>query len=169
MPLEAANSHHCRQRALESDCPVCGESLFDSSSPAKELACGHFMHADCLQQHLLYSYTCPVCCRSLGDMSAYFEMLDALLAAEHDSLPQQYQGVSQRVHCHDCGSETEAPFHFVYHKCQKCRRGLCQTKAGTPPPFPNTAACSLDPAGRTTPGSSRRLRQGPMHPSCPGF
>jgi zinc finger-like protein len=28
---------------------------------------------------------------------------------------------TQRVACNDCGEETVAPFHFVYHACVACR------------------------------------------------
>ena len=52
-------------------------------------------------------------------MSAYFRMLDALLAAE--TVPPEYAGRTQNVLCNDCDARTEAPFHFVYHACGSCR------------------------------------------------
>lgn len=45
----------------------------------QELPCGHFMHKICFMQYTRYNYTCPVCCKSLGDMSVYFRMIDSLL------------------------------------------------------------------------------------------
>lgn len=121
MSLSLFNKHKCRQRSLEANCPVCHEYLFDSSSPVKELRCGHFMHSGCFASYKNYAYTCPMCFKSMGDMGVYFEMLDALMAAE-EPLPGHYRNMRQRVHCNDCGKETDnTPFHFVYHKCGACR------------------------------------------------
>ncbi|XP_024528341.1 zinc finger protein BRUTUS isoform X2 [Selaginella moellendorffii] len=110
--------HKCREKGLESNCPICHDFLFTSSSPVKALPCNHFMHSDCFQAYSCCHYTCPVCCKSLGDMAVYFGMLDALLAAEQ--LPEEYQGRVQDILCNDCEQKGTAPFHWLYHKCQKC-------------------------------------------------
>jgi zinc finger-like protein len=99
---------------------VCHEYLFDSHAPIKELPCGHFLHSSCFAQYTRYNYTCPVCCKSMGDMSVYFKMIDSLLAAEAARLPPQYAGRTQAVLCHDCGRSGPAPWHWVYHPCQAC-------------------------------------------------
>ena len=47
------------------------------------------------------------------------QMIDAILANErplHPDLACQ----RQQVLCRDCERRSEAPFHFVYHKCQNC-------------------------------------------------
>jgi zinc finger-like protein len=54
---------------MESNCPVCHEYLFDSSQPIKELPCGHFMHSSCFAAYTRYSYTCPICSKSIGEPS----------------------------------------------------------------------------------------------------
>jgi zinc finger-like protein len=100
---------------------VCHEYLFDSHAPIKELPCGHFLHSSCFAQYTRYNYTCPVCCKSIGDMSVYFKMIDSLLAAEAARMPAQYAGRTQAVLCHDCGRQGAADFHWVYHSCQHCR------------------------------------------------
>jgi zinc finger-like protein len=57
-------------------------------------------------------------------------MLDAILAEEREAnaarsvrAGERESGVktTQRVACNDCGEETVAPFHFVYHACVACR------------------------------------------------
>jgi zinc finger-like protein len=121
MSLSLFNSHTCRERAMEGNCPVCHEYLFDSSTPIKELPCGHFMHSSCFAAYTRYNYTCPICCKSFGDMTVYFQMLDSLLAAERATMPVQYAGRSQAVLCQDCGKTGEAAYHFVYHACPHCR------------------------------------------------
>jgi zinc finger-like protein len=122
MSLSVAESHTCRERAMEGDCPVCGDALFDSAAPVKELPCAHLLHSACFAQHTRHSYQCPVCLKSAGDMTAYWRMLDSLLESERAfALPPEYRGRVQRVRCRDCSREGEAPWHFVYHACPHCR------------------------------------------------
>ncbi|GIL78726.1 hypothetical protein Vretimale_373 [Volvox reticuliferus] len=119
MSLTLFSSHKCREKCIEGNCPVCHEALFDSSQPIKELPCGHFMHSSCFLTYTRYNYTCPLCCKSVGDMCVYFQMLDSLLASER--LPPEYAGRMQQVLCNDCGKMGFAAFHFVYHSCPHCR------------------------------------------------
>lgn len=55
----------------------------------QELPCGHFMHSHCFAQYTRYNYTCPVCSKTMGDMSMYFRMIDSLVART-DDLPAGY-------------------------------------------------------------------------------
>ena len=114
--------HECSERGMDTECPVCKEFLADSETPVKELPCGHLMHATCFETYTRHYYTCPICRKSLGDFSVYFRMLDAILADEReDDLPDALKGKTQRVACNDCGKESDAKFHFVYHACEHCR------------------------------------------------
>jgi zinc finger-like protein len=56
----------------------------------QELPCGHFMHSHCFAQYTRYNYTCPVCSKSMGDMSIYFGMLDSIVARDLADLPAAY-------------------------------------------------------------------------------
>jgi zinc finger-like protein len=47
-------------------------------------------------------------------------MLDAILAEERATSEDDGK-TKQKVACNDCGAETLAPFHFVYHACESCR------------------------------------------------
>ena len=40
----------------------------------QELPCGHFMHSHCFEQYTKYNYTCPLCSKSVGDMTVYFQV-----------------------------------------------------------------------------------------------
>ena len=57
----------------------------------QELPCGHFMHSHCFAQYTRFNYTCPVCSKSMGDMSIYFGMLDSIVARDLAGLPSAYQ------------------------------------------------------------------------------
>ncbi|KAH7295966.1 hypothetical protein KP509_26G001500 [Ceratopteris richardii] len=111
-------NHKCREKGLESNCPICHDFMFTSKAPVKALSCGHFMHSACFQAFINHHYTCPICCKSVGDMSVYFGMLDGLLASEE--LPEEYKDRKQDILCNDCEQKSVAPFHWLYHKCAKC-------------------------------------------------
>eukprot|EP00250_Pteridium_aquilinum_P019141 c24314_g1_i1 orf=828-4589(+) len=111
-------NHKCREKGLESNCPICHDFMFTSKAPVKALSCGHFMHSACFQTFTNNHYTCPICCKSVGDMSVYFGMLDGLLAGEE--LPDEYKDRKQDILCNDCEQRGIAPFHWLYHKCGKC-------------------------------------------------
>lgn len=110
--------HKCREKGLESNCPICHDFMFTSKDPVKALSCGHFMHSACFQAFTNNHYTCPICCKSVGDMSVYFGMLDGLLAGEE--LPDEFKDRKQDILCNDCEQRGIAPFHWLYHKCWKC-------------------------------------------------
>ncbi|KAJ7943135.1 putative Zinc finger protein [Quillaja saponaria] len=110
--------HECREKGLETNCPICCDFLFTSSEIVRALPCGHFMHSACFQAYTCSHYICPICSKSLGDMTVYFGMLDALLASEE--LPEEYRDRCQDVLCNDCGKKGIASFHWMYHKCRFC-------------------------------------------------
>ncbi|XP_030545801.1 zinc finger protein BRUTUS-like isoform X1 [Rhodamnia argentea] len=110
--------HKCREKGLETNCPICCDFLFTSSATVKALPCGHFMHSACFQAYTCSHYVCPICSKSLGDMAVYFGMLDALLASE--VLPVEYRDRCQDILCNDCGKKGMSPFHWLYHKCSFC-------------------------------------------------
>uniref|UniRef100_A0A0E0K8R0 CHY-type domain-containing protein n=1 Tax=Oryza punctata TaxID=4537 RepID=A0A0E0K8R0_ORYPU len=44
------DSHHCVERAMHHNCPVCFEYLFDSTKDISALHCGHTIHLECLYE-----------------------------------------------------------------------------------------------------------------------
>ncbi|KAG2709385.1 hypothetical protein I3760_05G235900 [Carya illinoinensis] len=110
--------HKCREKGLETNCPICCDFLFTSSATVRALPCGHYMHSACFQAYTCSHYVCPICSKSLGDMAVYFGMLDALLASEE--LPEEFRDRCQEILCNDCDKKGTAPFHWLYHKCGSC-------------------------------------------------
>jgi hypothetical protein len=45
--------HKCREKGLETNCPICCDFLFTSSAAVRALPCGHFMHSACFQVRYL--------------------------------------------------------------------------------------------------------------------
>ncbi|XP_075521268.1 LOW QUALITY PROTEIN: zinc finger protein BRUTUS-like [Primulina tabacum] len=110
--------HKCTEKGLETNCPICCDFLFTSSATVRALPCGHCMHSACFQAYACTRYVCPICSKSMGDMSVYFGMLDALMASE--ILPEEYRNRRQHILCNDCDRKGTAPFHWMYHKCGFC-------------------------------------------------
>ncbi|XP_030514955.1 probable E3 ubiquitin-protein ligase RZFP34 isoform X2 [Rhodamnia argentea] len=84
------NSHPCIEGAMHHDCPVCFEYLFDSRNDVTVMPCGHTIHQNCLKEmrdH--FQYACPLCSKSVCDMSKVWEKFDSEIAAT--PMPEQYQ------------------------------------------------------------------------------
>jgi len=110
------DDHVCLENALHSDCPICAEYMFTSVKPVCILKCGHYIHLPCLDEYTQQDYRCPICLKSLGDMSHRWTQLDEYL--ETNPMPAEYRDKLSTVLCYDCGERTETAFHFLYHKCQ---------------------------------------------------
>jgi len=41
------DNHHCIPQRLQGNCPICHESMFESTEPLRGLKCGHVMHLNC--------------------------------------------------------------------------------------------------------------------------
>ncbi|KAI1307356.1 hypothetical protein EDD11_004503 [Mortierella claussenii] len=78
-----------------------------------------FAMTTCHEDYIKTSYQCPTCWKSLGDMSAYYSKIDSLLVEQ--TMPPEYANIFSIVLCNDCEVKSEAPYHFLYHKCDKCK------------------------------------------------
>jgi hypothetical protein len=110
--------HKCLEGSLDASCPICSDLLFTSTLPVMFMRCGHAIHTLCFHQHSRESYQCPVCCKSIGDMHAYFRNLDVLMASHR--MPPEFAGYKSEILCNDCERRGIVPFHFIYHKCTHC-------------------------------------------------
>ncbi|KAG0057860.1 hypothetical protein BGZ83_000047 [Gryganskiella cystojenkinii] len=118
LKFDLKNNHKCIERNLESDCPICGEYMFTSTSMVIFMPCGHSIHHKCHDEYVKTSYQCPTCWKALGDMSLYYAKIDSLLASQ--TMPPEYANIVSMVLCNDCEVKSEAPYHFLYHKCKQC-------------------------------------------------
>ncbi|PON65599.1 43kDa postsynaptic protein [Parasponia andersonii] len=109
------NSHPCVEGAMHHDCPVCFEFLFESLSDITVLPCGHTIHTDCLKEMQEHAqYACPLCSKSVCDMSRVWEKFDVEIAAT--PMPEPYQNKLIWILCNDCGKTSKVPFHLVAQK-----------------------------------------------------
>ena len=112
------NRHVCVENASLSDCPICYNYLFTSTSAVKYLQCGHLMHAECYEIYSKKFINCPVCSKSLEEMRPVYQRLDAWLA--NQQLPSAYNHLRCQIHCLDCNQHSTTQFRFLYLKCPRC-------------------------------------------------
>ncbi|KAI9030405.1 RING finger and CHY zinc finger domain-containing protein [Hyaloraphidium curvatum] len=118
MAISLKGRHKCIERNLESDCPVCGDYMFTSTTTVIFMPCGHCIHYKCHQAYIETSYQCPTCFKSLTNMTEFFRRIDSMLA-QH-KMPTEYETWVSWVLCNDCEQKSYAKYHFLYHKCASC-------------------------------------------------
>lgn len=111
-------NHRCLEGSLDASCPICGDQLFASIMPVMFMRCGHAIHSLCYHQHCRESIQCPVCCKSLGDMSELNRNIDVILSMSR--MPPEYDNVMSEILCNDCERRCMTKYHFLYHKCSFC-------------------------------------------------
>ncbi|XP_034687009.1 E3 ubiquitin-protein ligase RZFP34 isoform X1 [Vitis riparia] len=135
------DTHRCVERAMHHNCPVCFEFLFDTTKDITVLQCGHTIHWECvkeMQQHFCYS--CPICSKSICDMSSLWEKIDREVAST--PMPEMYRTKMVWILCNDCGAQSEVQFHIVAHKCLSCKSYNTRQIQGGP-----ASSCSSGIAG----------------------
>ncbi|KAL1552446.1 RING-type E3 ubiquitin transferase [Salvia divinorum] len=114
------SSHPCIERAMHQNCPVCFEYLFESRNDVVSMPCGHTIHRTCLEQMQDYHrYACPICSKSVRNMSKVWEKYDLEIAAT--PMPPYYEDKMVWILCNDCGSNSEVKYHVVGQKCHDCK------------------------------------------------
>ena len=107
---------------MHQNCPVCFEFLFESVDPTTVLRCGHTIHSQCLRDLERNTSAicpcCPICKKSLGDYSRYWEAIDREVLAT--PVPSEYRGWQANILCNDCSASSTVKFNLVAHKCSSC-------------------------------------------------
>ncbi|XP_031258209.1 E3 ubiquitin-protein ligase MIEL1-like isoform X1 [Pistacia vera] len=116
--VSVCNDHVCVENSMKNYCPVCYEYLFDSVKDSTVMKCGHTMHTDCfLEMTKQNQYRCPICSKTVLNMSDYWRLLD--MEMEANKMPEEYQ-YDVSILCNDCNRTSKAPFHILGHKCVQC-------------------------------------------------
>lgn len=118
MAICLKGNHKCIERNLESNCPICGEYMFTSTSIVIFMPCGHCIHYKCHQEYVQTNYQCPTCFKSLANMTEYFKRIDTML--QQHKMPPEYENWHSYILCNDCEKKSYAKYHFLYHKCAHC-------------------------------------------------
>jgi len=117
--VSLTDEHHCIPQRLQANCPICHETMFQSTEPLRGLQCGHVMHLNCFTMYMRGgNYTCPLCKKSAEDMTEYFALLDSAIRMQ--PMPPAYTATTSNIYCQDCGKMGNVSYHFVGLKCQHC-------------------------------------------------
>ena len=116
--IDLKDTHKCVQDTANSNCSCCNEYLFNSTQDISVLKCGHTMHKHCLEEYIKYNIECPLCKKSIMDLTEYWKQIDNFL--ENNHMPEEYKDKTSNILCNDCEKKTITKFHFMYHKCQEC-------------------------------------------------
>ncbi|KAI8067752.1 zinc-ribbon-domain-containing protein [Gongronella butleri] len=119
MSILMKDTHKCLENNMQCNCPICHEYMFTSTSRVIVMQCSHAIHLSCYQEYRKHSYQCPICLKSLGDMSRYFDQLQKEI--ESQPMPSAYESYTSSLFCNDCERRSMAPYHFFYHQCQHCK------------------------------------------------
>lgn len=112
------NEHKCLKRSLDADCPICGQYIKTSTNPVVFMRCGHTMHANCFDEYTKDKYTCPLCHKSLSDMTEFYKEVDEFVA--NQILPSDVRDKIVSILCHECDIKSETKFHYEYLRCNHC-------------------------------------------------
>lgn len=115
-----ANNHTCVTKIIsDSKCGFCAENVHNSQEHSMQLKCGHSSHRACFIKALENNnYKCPICRKSMIDMSAHWNMMRIEIILH--PLPDEIKK-NVTIICYDCGSTTnDTAFHFIGMECSSC-------------------------------------------------
>uniref|UniRef100_A0A8C5MXX3 RING finger and CHY zinc finger domain-containing protein 1 n=1 Tax=Leptobrachium leishanense TaxID=445787 RepID=A0A8C5MXX3_9ANUR len=118
LPLSLKGNHKCIENVSRQNCPICLEDMHTSRIGTRILPCGHLLHSTCYKAMLQQGYRCPLCMRSVLDMSDQWQLLDDEVA--RTPMPLDYQNMMVEILCNDCSTRSTAPFHVLGMKCESC-------------------------------------------------
>ncbi|KAJ3271758.1 hypothetical protein HDV01_006366 [Terramyces sp. JEL0728] len=112
IPLSSFPGHRCMENLLDRSCPICLEHM-GNSLDVKIMKCGHVLHFSCYRRLLSSTHKCPVCFKTIKDMTEQYRILDQ--AYDHIETT-----VVKNIYCHDCERKSRAKSYQGIQKCPAC-------------------------------------------------
>jgi RING finger/CHY zinc finger protein 1 len=115
------DSHLCQPNKIHCNCPICQENLFHSQIPVVHPKnCTHAICVKCYSDYLQSGqYQCPVCRKSLFDMTAQWYAIDRIMLRHR--MPTEFSHYKVDLTCNDCSHHSHGMrYHFQFHKCLYC-------------------------------------------------
>lgn len=117
--MAAGREHVCRVDSGRNPCPLCYEDIFSSRMAAHIPPCGHALHHPCYAEMSRKGlFACPLCGKSMNDMTTVWQHLDDEIAAS--PMPGPYRDLHRPILCKDCLVKGTAPYHVAGMKCGAC-------------------------------------------------
>ncbi|UQC74052.1 CHY zinc finger [Colletotrichum lupini] len=76
------------------------------------------IHQKCYDEHMLRSYKCPICNKSLLNMQSQFRQLELAILAQ--PMPPEFRDTRATILCNDCSGKSSVPYHWLGLKCAIC-------------------------------------------------
>ena len=111
-------NHKCIDNGGHSNCPICSEDLFTSTNSISILRCGHCIHVECLQEYTKHNYNCPICKKSLNDLTNYWKHVKEVI--KKNPMPEEYKHLKVNIFCNDCNKKSIVSKHFMGNECEHC-------------------------------------------------
>jgi hypothetical protein len=106
------NIHNCIEK--NSNCAICLDELINNT--IINLKCGHIIHQNCYDELIKTTYKCPLCYKSITDMTEKFKKMDNLI--ENDI---HIYNTNRNIYCYDCEKKSKTNVsNIVGTKCLKC-------------------------------------------------
>jgi RING finger/CHY zinc finger protein 1 len=104
-------NHICKDN-INDTCCICLEPFIKNIIIAK---CGHMFHNTCYVNLIKTSYKCPLCSKSIKDMTKEFNKLDNNIKKY-----KQESTYTVNIICNDCNKKTEIEYNELGLKCENC-------------------------------------------------
>lgn len=109
--------HICFNKGDE--CTICFDKL--DNDIIVNLSCGHIIHNKCYTELIKNTYKCPLCCKTILDMSREFKLIDKKIEIENEESSADKKIIDMKnIYCNDCEIKTEANYNYLGIKCNNC-------------------------------------------------
>jgi len=102
---------------LKEDCSICFSKFENKLDVLKQLKCGHVLHNCCYEELIKTSYKCPICCKTILNMSEEFNILKKEI--NNTELSDLYRE-KLSIYCNDCEKKSDTYFHYKGNMCMYC-------------------------------------------------
>jgi hypothetical protein len=123
------NTHKCFESTVK-ECCICKDRMDNTlfCDPTEEevlnMRCGHMFHRGCVASYMQRDYRCPMCRKSLVDLTAHTRNIDQQLSAleTHEiDYPESLRNKQMQVLCNECEIQFTTSFSpFQIYKCCNC-------------------------------------------------
>jgi len=97
------------------NCSICYDSI--KSHTSYIMRCGHILHHDCYTFLIKDNYKCPVCRKTIKDMTELFRQMEIDINLTPLSIELQK---TIDIRCNDCSLISNTNYHYIGNKCIHC-------------------------------------------------
>jgi RING finger/CHY zinc finger protein 1 len=108
----------CILNRLDTNCPICFEELFMSTTQSMSMLCGHMIHTNCFKKYISTNDKCPLCCKTIYKNPIRNNMLKQAIL--QTPMPEEYKYTKVNIMCNDCGVKSNVLWHVIALFCPHC-------------------------------------------------